>query len=450
MFLPNGSEFTTKVIDLQKLLELVEDNKGNSKIFLEKLANLFFIRNGKPNKSLASNCRSALKAYGIIEKGKIEFTEFGEELYKVRKKKSDLYDMLAKHILLNLNGLLLLDSITDLRSMGKKITLENISDDLNFKTGSNINSSGKRVPTMKSWLVAAGIIDDKWNIDFSVYKKFVSLSKADLLNLRMLNDKQKYFLLSMNTLIVNGVKTPMDSKKVRDLASKAYHIQYSTKQFSNNVLNPLEKHGLVKVDKRKGKSALVSQTAKFKMEVTVPYLKQLRDIHSPELVKYFLKSFSDILKNMNSKDTHVKGLALEALAYKLISLINLDYVKTRLRSNQTGGAEVDLLFESTSLSYSRWQIQCKNTKVVKLEDVAKEVGLTLLLKSNIVLMVGNGKISSEATRYATTIMKESNLQIIFINGDDLKKIADNPTHIVDILDLEALKAKRIKDLSSRG
>ena len=37
-------------------------------------------------------------------------------------------------------------------------------------------------------------------------------------------------------------------------------------------------------------------------------------------------------------------------------LIDLTYVATRLRGGVTGGAEVDLIFESARLVFSRWQI----------------------------------------------------------------------------------------------
>jgi len=52
---------------------------------------------------------------------------------------------------------------------------------------------------------------------------------------------------------------------------------------------------------------------------------------------------------------------------------------------------VDLIFESARLVFSRWQIQCKNYKksgaAVRVDDVAKEVGLTHTLKSNAIIVV---------------------------------------------------------------
>jgi len=90
---------------------------------------------------------------------------------------------------------------------------------------------------------------------------------------------------------------------------------------------------------------------------------------------------ADILSDLTAKDKHQRGLALEALAFKLMRLLDMTYVATRLRGTTTGGAEVDLIFESSRLVFSRWQVQCKNTANVSLDDVAKEVGLTHMLKA---------------------------------------------------------------------
>ncbi len=71
----------------------------------------------------------------------------------------------------------------------------------------------------------------------------------------------------------------------------------------------------------------------------------------------------DILSELESTDTYKKGLALEGLAFKLMRLLDMTYVRTRLRGSATGGAEVDLIFESSRLVFSRWQIFCSTTTV---------------------------------------------------------------------------------------
>lgn len=127
-------------------------------------------------------------------------------------------------------------------------------------------------------------------------------------------------------------------------------------------------------------------------------------------------------------------------------LVALDYVTTRLRGAATGGAEVDLIFEGTRLVFSRWQIQCKNTSSVSLDDVAKEVGLTHFLKSNVVVIVTTGVIGGEARRYANKIMADSNLCVVMIDGGDLSLIEARPAAIVDIFNREARHAMDLKKL----
>ena len=85
---------------------------------------------------------------------------------------------------------------------------------------------------------------------------------------------------------------------------------------------------------------------------------------------------------------------------------------------------------------------------MSLDDVAKEVGLTHLLKSNAVVMISTGKIGDEARRYANRIMTDSNLCIVMVDGDDLSLIETRPAAIVDVLTREARHAMDLKELES--
>jgi site-specific DNA-methyltransferase (cytosine-N4-specific) len=159
------------------------------------------------------------------------------------------------------------------------------------------------------------------------------------------------------------------------------------------------------------------------------------------------KPLAEIREELKSEERYIKGLALEALAFKLMRLIDLAYVATRLRGTETGGAEVDLIFESARLVFSRWQIQCKNTGHVSLDDVAKEVGLTHFLKSNAIVMVSTGEIGPEARRYANKIMTDSNLCVVMIDGNDLEIIEARPASIIDVFIREARRAMDLKRLA---
>ena len=184
----------------------------------------------------------------------------------------------------------------------------------------------------------------------------------------------------------------------------------------------------------------------MKAEVLAPVLEQIEIIAGKEVIRYCQKSLEVLRSEIDSSDTYVKGLALEAFAIKMMQIIDLDFIGTRVKGSETGGAEVDVLFDTTRLNYSRWQVQCKNTPKVSIDQVAKEVGLSHVLKTNVIVILTTGKATSTAKEYATTIMKELNLCIIFIEKEDIDEILASRTSIVDVLNRESRKAKQIKVL----
>ena len=107
---------------------------------------------------------------------------------------------------------------------------------------------------------------------------------------------------------------------------------------------------------------------------------------------------------------------------------------------------MDLIFESARLVFSRWQIQCKNTARVSLDDVAKEVGLTHFLKSNAIVVVTTGEIGAEARRYANRVMADSNLAVVMLDGRDLASIGESPARVVRAFEREARHAMNLKKL----
>jgi hypothetical protein len=67
-----------------------------------------------------------------------------------------------------------------------------------------------------------------------------------------------------------------------------------------------------------------------------------------------------------------------------MDLLDMRFVAARPRAEATDGVEIGLIFESDQPVFSRWQVQCKKTEMLTVDDVAKEVGLTYLLKSNVI------------------------------------------------------------------
>lgn len=78
---------------------------------------------------------------------------------------------------------------------------------------------------------------------------------------------------------------------------------------------------------------------------------------------------------------------------------------------------MDLVAEGAHLHFTRWLFQCKNVRsAVPLSDLAKEVGMSLMLRAHVVVLVTMSDFSVEVRRYATELMSSSQLQVVLVNG----------------------------------
>ncbi len=448
--LPFGSEFSPNQIDLPVVLHLVHQYGGDKAALETQLKETFFQENKtseRNKRKLAMNLRLSLKAYQIIDDD-VRFTDFGAMLYSYRDDEERLYAELAKHILANLHGLTLIQCVQDMQAAGEKVTLIKLREWLQER-GVHFPRGGKHPSMMRLWLEKAGVFSRQWRVNEARLKALLGISSEEIDALAQLTPEQKAFV---KALINQGMGT-YASNTIEKLASATYGMKFNEKMLPKTVLYPLRDAGWIALERgtkspgRGAKPFLVTPTEKLKREIVLPLLEQLEQQAHSDLRPLLRKSLAEILDELNAPSTHLRGLALEALAFKLMRIIDLDYVATRLRGSSTGGAEVDLIFESSRLVFSRWQIQCKNTSRVRLDDVAKEVGLTHMLKSNVIVMISTGQIGSGARKYANTIMADSNLAIIMIDRADVESIVENPAHIVHVLNREAKHAMRLKKLA---
>lgn len=72
--------------------------------------------------------------------------------------------------------------------------------------------------------------------------------------------------------------------------------------------------------------------------------------------------------------------------------------------------------------YHRWQIQCKNTKRVDVEVLAKEVGMTFVTGSDVVMIVTTGEFTRDAFQYAYRMMEVSRYYMVLIQKKTLMQL----------------------------
>ena len=447
--LPFGSEFSPSQIELPVVLEFADIHGGDWHAFEKAVRETYFEehKTSEYNRGkLANNTKLGMIAYGIIDR-QASLTSFGQQLLALKDDEVALYECLAKHILLHLHGMTLVRCIQDMVAAGEQVNLTTLREGLATR-GIHYPSGGKHPSMMRLWLAKAGVfVGSRWQVDPHQIEDILGLNPDEFEALADFTPEQRAFL---RALANTGTDEPQGANEIAKLAAATYGVKFPEKSLPKIVLNDLENAGYITAEKtttgRGAKPFLVAPTPKLIADVVDPLLEQLKGQTDSKLLALLRTPLSAVLKEMKSKDRYRAGLALEALAFKIMRLLDMTYVATRLRANQTGGAEVDLIFESARLVYFRWQVQCKNTARVSLDDVAKEVGLTHFLKSNVIVIVTTGEIGSEARRYANKIMADSNLAIVMLDGGDLSTISERPAAILRAFEREARHAMNLKKL----
>ncbi len=448
-----GAQFTPVKVDLVRLLALADIANQNREKLQNSILSEFFADHGRNpaqrqenSRKMAMNCLLSMKSYGLVsfaDKGKsYRMTSLARKLLELRESPVALYRYFAIHILTNLDGLMLCRVVDNIRSRGERTTLETLGEDLN-ELGIRIPTNSTYISTMKSWLVKAGAMRSSgYQVNWDVVHDLLGVNRDLIDDLFALPTEQKHFLMSLISL---GAVEFMPSNKVARHTRNIYRVRLTTKNLVKDIIEPLESAGLVETRKRTtGRGAKphdVRLTQKACAEILAPLIENLADVSEMSTAE-LNRSFEDVIQDLKSENNHVKGKALELLAVWIIRLLSLKFIAWRLRSYQaTGGSEVDLMAASDKIVYNRWQIQCKNqNSVVDLKVIAREVGITFLTRADVVMIITTSKFTQEAIDYANLVSDRSRYYVILLEKDDIARIANDRTQIVDILNRKAERA----------
>lgn len=456
-----GDQFDHSKTPLLALLTLAHDYEPNLVAFEEQIRANYFPGHGSVHnsKTMAMNCRLSMNAYGLInvDRGARTYTmtELGRDLLKVGQgDDAEMFRRFALHILTKLPGLTLLRLIETIRARGEQVTLEYLGEELN-DIGLKISPSSTYISTMVSWLAKANVMLDRgYEVNWDVVYDLLKVD-ADLIDkMYVLLPEQKYFLLSMLSL---DVREWMSSAKVAEHTRSIYSIRLTTKNLVKDILEPLEAGELIESRKtttgRGAKPHDVRLTDKSKNDLLAPMLNNLAEL--TELTSVELnRKFEDVVAELDHADKHVRGKALELFSVWIVRLLGLRFSKWRAKNfKETGGGELDVMAASDRVVYSRWQIQCKNTKSkVDVDIVAKEVGLTFITRADVVMFVTTGECTSNAVNYANQVTEVSRYYVILLDGNDIARIVEDRTRIIEILNIKARRvfAKRELGMTEFG
>jgi site-specific DNA-methyltransferase (cytosine-N4-specific) len=421
---------------------MAQANEGGIQGMVALIQETYYERDSTPAEQrpkLAYNVTLGMRKYGLLE-ADASLTSLGRDLLMADDE--DLYSDFARHILVNLNGTALVRCAQDMQMAGEAVTLPNLRDAL-LERGIHTPSANKHMSLMRLWLQLGGVVNSRWVVNQKVLDELLGLSASEIDALQAMTKEQA----AVCRFLADWGEAPVDSSKLRKAVQTAYGVRINEKQMPRDVLIPLCDLGFVEFTSGKARSAPVVATEKLRHEVTMPLLEQLSGSLPPRLLELLRLPLDEIVGHLDG-DSHEKGLALEALAFKMLRVVGLDYVDTRYRPRSGGRFEVDLVFQSSALAYSRWQVQCKNTGSVSLDDIAKEVGLTYHLLSNAIIVITRGVIGPEARNYATDVMRKTNLAIILLDGQDVEEVVHDPLQMLSLLAREADWAMKLKPLTA--
>jgi DNA modification methylase len=449
---PYSQQFTPEQTPLRRLLPILRQNAGKREKLRNAIAAAFFKQTKDPA-GLADNTLISLHNYGILgEDGQL--TSFGQQLIAAEGDYSRACALLAKRLLVDMEAVAIVETLREMNAAGIKPSLKNLPDELSQR-GIEASRNSSDLSGVLNWLREASVLE-KYDVNDASLSELLGSPAGTLQALKNLTTEQIAFVRSMVAL---NITDWFPYNKVCRHAEALFsgEVSFNMKEVVSRVLRPLQEAGLIEVRKRAkqaqgaqegrgGKPTDIKPTGKFNRDLADPLLAafyksagyaNIRTIRSIPL--------SEIVADIEqTQDPNKRGKGLELLAMRLCQTIALDFMGWRETDEEVaGGGEVDAMFHSARLTYSRWQVQCKVGKIAQ-EAVAKEVGMQEVSLANVILVVGTKNATESAQTYRRKIVSKTNLNIILIDGQMLQSIIDDVTQLVVILRAQAEAALKMK------
>lgn len=456
--LPNMNEFSPGVLgnnNIKKLLSNLQPSIGNKEeminVIINSVEKIKVTSDETQKKNRANNVLIGMSQCGLLEKidNKISgnFTDLAKNIVDSESDK-EANNIFAKHLLEHCCGLELLKSVSMIRDRAEIVSLQTIREELR-SSGFLVTENEGNASKIRLWLEGAGVVNKDWIINENALHSLIGAQSNTIKKWSGLSRSQRIFLEAVKRL---SDSNPQDLS-VRDIKGLCER-EYSRKVFPEGhlrkkVIEPLIKSGWISSQGtgagRGGDSGTVKALPQLtKIKITLP----IDDVNSipSDLRDKLAADLKTIFSDLNSKDTYVKGIALELLSLRIARDIGLFPVCFRERSDKTQGAEVDIIANGVHLHYSRWLIQCKNTTTVHVSDIAKEVGMAVVLKAQVIAIVTTGNIGRTVRQYADGLASSSAFQAVLVDGEILNKYRrDGSDAIIDHLRENAFRVLKQKE-----
>lgn len=434
--IPVGTQFSPALVSLPDFLSAVIEHSGDRDRLQEAVWDPK-VRISPPQKDPTPRRRNlpleGAVQYGLLENDTYEATPLARELAALEP--PELFDRFARHILLNCGGLRIIEGIEQMRVDGLNVTGDSLAEFLTSQ-GFRVTVHNTAINTLRMWLAKAGVFPkaraQAWVVNRGAKERLLRLDDEQIAVMAGLTPAQVAFVEGLCALEPDGW---VPATEIRDWAEACRGVRIGRGSLPKEILNVLRRAELIEYETKGiggGKSSRLRTTDKFDKDVLAPFVRNaVRDLDAT-LSAYYRKRPEDIFRELESSDRDTKGQALEAFAIFVMRMLGLRFVGWRKRAT----AEIDALLEGVlGPVATRWQIQCKNTpsSPVRLEDIAKEVGLLPITGATHLLFVANARFSKDAVTYAEEVSRKTAVGIYLLDKSDFEALREAPTRIARLL-----------------
>ncbi len=139
-----------------------------------------------------------MQAYGLLDKSG-HLTDTGNFLFSLVGKDQELHHEFARHILLHLHGLTLVQCVLDIQTSGESVDLLKLRTWLEER-GVHFPRGGKHPSSMRLWLEKAGVFKTGWQVDERKLKLLAGIDSDELDILAGFTPEQKAYLKTLANL----------------------------------------------------------------------------------------------------------------------------------------------------------------------------------------------------------------------------------------------------------
>jgi site-specific DNA-methyltransferase (cytosine-N4-specific) len=199
--IPVGSQFSPTLIDLPALTAVLVSHSGDREALIEAVNNAP-VRLGDRTPETRRNRSLPLEAavqYGLLAPTSWTVTDFGRSLSELPH--DEQFRAFARHILLNLGGLRVVQGTEEMIAEGAKITGDTLARHLTSQ-GFFVAEHNTAINTLRMWLARAGVFPlsgkggAAWTPDRRAIESLIGLDKEGMEALAAFRDEQKAFCQS--------------------------------------------------------------------------------------------------------------------------------------------------------------------------------------------------------------------------------------------------------------